>query len=130
MNLVTVDPIDAVLDRLMTARASSPAADWIMDATAYYLTLDVPGIAHDALSIETADQHLRIAGQRTGSLPEGQTRLRQERPIGAWTTTWQLPRDANPNAITATLEAGVLTLTIPKREDAKPRAIPIQPHAE
>ena len=126
MNLTTADPIDALIERLMPSHATRPAADWSMDATAYYLTLDVPGISQDALSIDTVDQHLRIAGRRSDSLPEGQTRLRQERPMGAWTTTWLLPRDANPDAISATLRDGVLTLAIPKREDARPRSIPIQ----
>lgn len=121
----TVDPVETLFRSLIPPRATAPAIDWSADDSAYYLSLDVPGLTADGLKIESVERLLRVHGERNTTVPDGRTILRKERPDGEWEHTWTLPRDAEGDAITAHLQDGVLTLTIPRTKPVQPRSITV-----
>jgi HSP20 family protein len=51
---------------------------------------------------------------------------RQERNIGSFERTMELPRDVDADKVSAEFKQGVLTITLPKREEAKPRRIAVK----
>jgi HSP20 family protein len=97
---------------------------------AYVLRADVPGVKKSELEINVEDKSLTVSGERKNddndNEPEGATRLRsQERRHGKFSRTFRLNDAVDPDAISAELSNGVLTLTVPKPAEAKPRTIPI-----
>jgi HSP20 family protein len=97
------------------------------DADNFYVESELPGMKLDdiAVSVAHGDQ-LTIAGQRT---PQDVSRagwLRQECSYGQFTRTITLPSPVDSDGVEARYDAGVLTLTLPKSEIAKPRRIAIK----
>ena len=125
------DPFESLVRSVINPKTvATPAMDWSMDARAYYLDLDVPGMAREDLTIQTLDRQVRVRGERKVATPEGRTLLRRERPSGTWEHTWTVPKDARVEEISAELHDGVLSLTIPKNEKAEPRTIAIAGEAQ
>ena len=88
---------------------------------------EVPGVKKADLEIEFADGRLTLKGER--SLPdqgEQVVQLRHERHQGNFEKTVHIPLDINVDAIQAHLEAGILTLELPKAETARSKQIEIQ----
>ncbi|MCL4522226.1 MAG: Hsp20/alpha crystallin family protein, partial [Firmicutes bacterium] len=79
------DPFESLVRSVINPKTvATPAMDWSMDARAYYLDLDVPGMAREDLTIQTLDRQVRVRGERKVATPEGRTLLRRERPSGTW----------------------------------------------
>ncbi len=92
-----------------------------------YLEAELPGFELDELEIYvTGGNQLSIAGERKPPELEGGAWHRQERSFGKFRRTFELPCDVNADAVTANSAHGVLTLTMPKREDVKPRRIEVK----
>jgi HSP20 family protein len=86
---------------------------------------DVPGFKEEDLSI-TLDKHvLTIKGKRDFAGRKNGERLVLGRSYGSFTRTFTLPEVADESKLVAHLEAGVLTVTIPKQPKAKPQKISI-----
>ena len=90
---------------------------------AYVLSALVPGLTADDLNIQILDDVVRIDGEY--HLDENQY-LMQELPSGSFTRTLRLPVPINADAVEAKIKDGVLTLTLPKAESAKPKRISIK----
>lgn len=107
------------------------------------LEAEVPGARQEDLNISVENGTLTIAVERksasngrshnggqaageTGEQAAGGTYFLRERRPGNASRTFRLPETANLDAIDAQLAAGVLTLRIPKKEEAKPRRIPVK----
>jgi len=68
-----------------------------------------------------------VSGERTSDRTgEGEEYVRVERSFGQFYRAFSLPRTVNADGISAAYENGVLTITVPKTEDVKPRQIEIQ----
>jgi HSP20 family molecular chaperone IbpA len=92
----------------------------------YVLTVEVPGVKKDDLSIECSDQTFTIrAEKRPQRDPERERAFRLERRYGVFARSVQLPEDANLERIDATFEEGVLRVAIEKKPESKPRKIEI-----
>jgi len=89
------------------------------------LTAEIPGIAKNDLNIKIQGNYLEISGTRNTSVPEGYSVHRRERGSTSFTRSFSLPADIDANKAAATLNEGILTLTLPKAEAAKPRQITI-----
>lgn len=89
------------------------------------LTAEIPGIAKNDLNIKIQGNYLEISGTRSASVPEGYSVHRRERGSTSFTRSFSLPADIDANKVTATLDDGILTLSLPKAEAAKPRQITI-----
>ena len=97
---------------------------------AYVLSALVPGLTADDLNIQILDDVVRIDGeyQRSGPVDQQDENqyLMQELPRGSFTRTLRLPVQIDADSVEAKIKDGVLTLTLPKAESAKPKRISIK----
>jgi HSP20 family protein len=89
---------------------------------AYVLSALVPGLSAEDLNIQVLDDIVRIEGEYRQD--ENQY-LMQELPHGSFTRTLRLPAAIDADSVEAKIADGVLTLTLPKAESAKPKKIKI-----
>lgn len=91
----------------------------------FYAEAEVPGLQMEDLEILVVGDELTVKGGRKTAAPEGATYHRQERGAGSFKRVLQLPAEVHAEKVTATLRGGVLTVTLPKAEAAKPRRIQV-----
>jgi HSP20 family protein len=109
-----------------SAPAYPPLSVW-EDDDALYVEAEIPGMKLDDIGVLVADgDQLTIAGERTPSAPDRAAYLHQERGYGEFARTITLPVVVDPDAVEAKYEAGVLTVTLRKSEDLKPRRIAVK----
>ena len=103
-----------------------PAMDLVELDAHFVLRADLPGLGEGDVNIEVADDVLTISGERKF---EHETRkdayYRLERGAGTFRRSLTLPDGVDPDAISASFDRGVLSVTIPKPEQRKPRRIQI-----
>lgn len=97
-----------------------PNIDIAGNAGSYQISLDVPGLKDDEISIELEGDNLIIKGE-TEERNEDKDKqyYRVERHFGAFQRTLSLPSDANSDDITARLKNGVLQLEIPRKSTTR-----------
>jgi HSP20 family protein len=119
------------MDRLANELLGAPRVPQPMPMDCYragdtfYLHFDLPGIDPDSLEVTAENNTLTVRAQRRGSAPENATYLVSERPPGAYARQLVLGEGLDLESIRADYHDGVLTLTIPVAEQAKPRRIEI-----
>lgn len=92
-----------------------------------YIEAELPGLRPDSIDVAvTEGDQLTIAGERAPSAPRNSTWLRQECGYGRFTRTVTLPSAVESDDVDANYDAGVLTLTLPKSENAKPKRIAVK----
>ena len=104
--------------------AWAPLADISETDNTYKVELDVPGIHKDQIDIQLQDRELVVTGEVPESEQEGRAHRRSRR-TGRFEFRTYLPGEVKADAVTARLSDGVLTVTVPKSEAAKPRKIEI-----
>lgn len=110
-----------------TAAPAFPALNVWEDDDNLYVEAELPGLKQDQIEITVAEgDQLTVAGERTAPAPNGCIWHRQECGYGRFSRTVTLPAVADADQVEARFEAGVLTLTLPKSEMAKPRRIPVK----
>ncbi|MDM7831597.1 Hsp20/alpha crystallin family protein [Cellulomonas edaphi] len=92
----------------------------------YVLHVDLPGADPGTIDVNVEDRTLTIRAQRTAHTDQDVQWLAKERPVGTYARQLTVGRGLALDAISATYEDGVLTLTIPVAEEAKPRRIEVQ----
>lgn len=93
---------------------------------AFLLKGDVPGVKEDDIEISCSGQSLSVSGKREEEArEEGERYYRYERSFGSFSRTFTLPETADLDNASASLDSGVLTVTMPKRESAKARKISV-----
>jgi len=103
-----------------------PAVDIVVGENDLVLTLDVPGFTAEDLDIHLLDRDLVVRGERKfPELTEGTLWAHRERGFGSFERRIRLPDGVEPEAITANVENGVLSLIVAKPERLKPRTITI-----
>lgn len=108
------------------APASLPASLWQDDA-AVYADIDLPAVDPSKLDVTVAEgTRLTVSGERPAADPKGAVWVRQERPTGKFSREFGLPVLVDADKVVAKYEHGVLRLTLPKSEAAKPRKIIVQ----
>lgn len=104
----------------------TPAVDIKEEPDRYVLTADLPGVAPGEIEITMENGMLVIKGERSfKDEKELEGFRRVERVYGSFYRRFSLPDTADPDGIEARSEHGVLLLTIPKRQQAKPRRISV-----
>ena len=88
--------------------------DVYQDAENRYVRAELPGVARDDINIELADGYLTITAARKA----GDETFSATRSIG-------IADDTDPSKVAAQYENGMLTVTLPKREEAKPKKITV-----
>ncbi|MEM1209199.1 MAG: Hsp20/alpha crystallin family protein [Planctomycetota bacterium] len=93
----------------------------------FIVEAEVPGYTKDQIGVSLENGVLAITAERAvAEMPKGHQRHLHERRFTRVSRKFTLPRSVDPNAIEATLEHGVLTLTIAKREEVKARKIEVK----
>lgn len=110
-----------------TSAAWVPPVDVFEQADAIRILAEIPGVKPDNVKISVEGNTLTIHGSKEQVAEEQTERVhRYERAYGAFERTFTLPATVDPAAIRAAYENGVLTVTLPKAEKAKPRQIPVE----
>ncbi len=91
----------------------------------FELVAEVPGIAKADMNVKIQGNYLEISGTRKVQVPEGYSTHRMERGDSTFTRSLTLPADVDSAKVSASLKDGLLVLTMPKSEVAKPRQISI-----
>jgi HSP20 family protein len=89
------------------------------------LRFDLPGVAPESIDVEVERNVLSVRAERTWEPAEGATVLVRERSQGSVTRQVTLGESLDADRLEASYDAGVLTLTIPVVEQAKPRKVEI-----
>lgn len=92
---------------------------------AYGLTVFLPGVAKSGLEITDENGELRVIGKRSSELPEKAAALHRESSDANYELVLSHDNSVDTDKIVAELKDGVLRLSVPKAESAKPRKIAI-----
>ncbi|OQA98202.1 MAG: Spore protein SP21 [Chloroflexi bacterium ADurb.Bin222] len=104
-----------------------PAMNVWMNENGAVVTTELPGVLSDNLDINVADNTLTVSGSRKPEeLEEGATYHRRERAYGTFTRSFQLPFKVDPQKVEASLNNGILTITLPRAEEDKPKKIAVR----
>ncbi|KAM0891700.1 hypothetical protein ACQ4PT_026189 [Festuca glaucescens] len=111
-----------------TAAFAGARIDWKETPEAHVFQADVPGLKKEEVKVEVDDGNvLQISGERNKEQEEkSDTWHRVERSSGKFLRRFRLPDNARTEQIKASMENGVLTVTVPKEEAKKPDAKPVQ----
>jgi len=112
-------------ERVRPGRVFIPAVDIFETPQALVLVADMPGVAGDQVSIDLKENVLTISGQ-VSPPSEKQVILAQEYAVGDYYREFQVGELVDQGKIEASVKNGVLTLTLPKAEKAKPRRIEVK----
>jgi len=102
-----------------------PAVNLWEDEDSLTVELEVPGVASDQVEISVVGGELSLKIERPELKQQGVTYHRRERPVGSFTRLLRLPSDVAADQVEAELSDGVLTVTLPKAQSAKPRKIEV-----
>lgn len=105
----------------------APALDLHEDKDNLILRAELPGLKKEDIEISLHENAVTISGERKNEKKyEGANTSREERFFGRFTRSLNLPKTVDAGKVKATYVDGVLTVTLPKAEEAKPRQIQIQ----
>lgn len=90
---------------------------------ALQIEMELPGVKNDQIDISVTGLDLSVRVDRPDVAQEGVAYHRRERPVGSSTRVLRLPTEVNADRVEAQLRDGVLLITLPKAESAKPRKI-------
>ncbi|RLN07926.1 18.9 kDa heat shock protein-like [Panicum miliaceum] len=136
---VSIDILEPFVDAISLTAFAAPAlglppfatasVDWKETPAAHVFMADLPGVRRDEVKVEVEEEKvLKISGQRQRAAEDkGDRWHRVERSSERFVRTVRLPPNANTDNVHATLENGVLTVTVPKDNERKAygRLIPI-----
>lgn len=104
-----------------------PACDVFEDTGAVKIVAEVPGVRPEDVKLSIENNLLTIRGEKKQQAEEKTERVhRYERSYGTFERTFALPTTVDPDKIAASYSNGILTVTIPKADRARPREIPVQ----
>ncbi len=103
-----------------------PALNLTEDKDNYYVRAELPGLETDDLDIQATVNSLAVSGERKIPAEGDNVRYhRKERESGKFSRIINLPDAVDPEKISAGLSNGILTVTLPKSEVARPRQIKV-----
>src|SRR5262249_1531409 len=122
---VLSNPTVAGATRLVTGRGF-PAVNVWEDGENVFVEGEVPGLKAEDLDITVVGDELTVKGERSEAGDDQSSFHRRERGIGPFTRAIRVHREVKADQVQATLTDGVLLLTLPKTEAAKPRKIRVK----
>lgn len=123
--------MDRLFGSLALNQRNAPAMpmDLFREGDHYVMAVDLPGVDPGTIDVSCEDRTLTIRAERTARSGEGQWLVR-ERPAGTFARQLTVGRGLSLDKITASYADGVLTLTIPVADEAKPRRIEVEHSAQ
>ncbi|GIU97475.1 MAG: heat-shock protein Hsp20 [Actinomycetota bacterium] len=121
------EEFDRLVGRAFARNAWVPPLDVRETEDRFEVTVDLPGMRPEQVNVTFEDGMLNISGKREIANEEkGETWHRIERSFGTFARSIRLPQTADTEHIEATFADGVLTVSVPKLEQAKPRTIEVR----
>ena len=109
-----------------TREESSPRVPrWREEGDVASLAFNVPGLSEDDITVRCENDLITVEAGGETAPPDGYSLLRKERVVGNFRHQFTLPRDWDPATLSASLQDGVLSLTMEKSVLAQPRTIPV-----
>jgi HSP20 family protein len=105
--------------------AWSPALDLYQNNDNVVAIVELPGMRREDIEISLHDGTLTISGERKRETSNGEKAERTERYIGKFRRSITLPTRVDANKVRASYRDGILTVTLPKAEEAKPKQIQV-----
>lgn len=104
-----------------------PFTNLTEDRDNYYVRAELPGVRSEDLDIQATGNSISISGERKIEGEEENVKYhRQEREAGRFSRVIGLPGEIDPSRVTASLVNGILKITLPKAEAAKPKQITVK----
>lgn len=111
----------------MREGAWQPPVDIFEDENGVVIKAELPGIDQKDIEVRIEGNTLTIRGERKhGDEVRKESYHRIERYYGTFQRSFSLPQTINQENVKASCEKGVLTITLPKREDTKPKQINVE----
>ena len=107
-------------------RVSYPPLEVVDKTDEVLIVAELPGVNKDDVEITVLGDTLTIAGEKKLPAEKDITYIRHERPHGRFRRLVDLPYAVDHNKVAATYKDGILTVTLPKAEEAKPRQITVE----
>ena len=129
--------IDAQIDRLLDdavqsvsgwSQAWDPSCNVYEDEASFTIQMALPGLDPQQIDVQIEDAVLRVKGERRADTLEGRKWYSRDIAEGAFSCSFKLPAYVNQEKSTASYKQGLLTITFPKRDEAKARRIAIECH--
>jgi HSP20 family protein len=133
MNFDPFRDLDRLTGALLDPRSMSPRLmpmDLYREGDHYVLSADMPGIDPGSVDVDVDGQLLTIRAERTLASHEGVKWITRERQAGSFLRQLNLGQGIDTEKISASYDNGVLSVTIPVSERAKPRKIEIATAAD
>ena len=122
MNTLVRENRDA--DHAQNEQFVAPSASVVEAGDGYTLEVEMPGVNKEGLEISIENNELTVFGHRSLPAVEGTLIHRESRPEN-YRRTFELDPSIDANKISAKIDQGVVTLTLPKAEHIKPRKITV-----
>ena len=103
----------------------SPALDLYETGDHFVAVVELPGMRKEDIDISLHDRTLTISGERKREINNGETAQRTERYVGTFRRSIALPTRVDASKVGATYQNGILKVTLPKAEEAKPKQIQV-----
>jgi HSP20 family protein len=103
-----------------------PPADIYETAEGITLQVDLPGHDPKAIEVKVENDTLTLKSERKVERSDKDGARRLERSFGVYARSFVLPRTVDASRVEARYENGVLTLTLPRREEARPRVVEVK----
>jgi HSP20 family protein len=122
--------LDEAVNRLAEPQGSrpwSPAVDILETENELVIKADLPAVKLENIDVRVEDGTLTLKGERSFEKSENEKGYhRIERSFGSFSRSFVLPDTVNPEAVKAKFQDGVLTISLGKKEIAKPRQIKVE----
>jgi HSP20 family protein len=119
-------PFSGLTDAPRFTTGWSPAFDVYENQDNFTVVAELPGVKKEDLAISLHEGRLSISGERKREEKSENTEVyRSERVFGRFQRTFTLPTAVTADKVTAKFTDGVLTVTLPKAEEAKPKQIDV-----
>ena len=106
---------------------SMPPADIVEGKDQFTINLEVPGLRKEDIKVTLQDNVLTVSGEKKKESEEKNKIYRRvERSYGTFVRTFEMPSTVDPNKINAEFKDGILTVTLAKIEESKPKEIQVQ----
>ncbi len=113
-------------DESLTTSSFAPAVDVYEDDHKVTLKIEVPGIDEKDIDVQVENNTLTVHGERKIEKDEKEENYRRvERQYGSFTRTFALPPTVDSEHVSANYDKGVLSITLPKKAEAKPKQIKV-----
>lgn len=136
-NFQAMDDFRRRMDRIFEEMETSPSGTvfaqfprtnlYDTDA-AYVLIAEVPGLGEKDIELTVHQDVLTLTGERMDDTPEGFSVHRKERVPLKFSRSFTLPGNVDADHVTASVQDGLLTVTLPKTEASRPRQIAVEMH--